>query len=137
MDTPYVVLGLVSLGSRCHSTSSIQATTGCRRSSSGTERGCPTLSGVRGTTRGSSRCEAIFKVENGSLLSEAATLEELEWVIDRQMLYYNQERRHSGLDYRAPMAYLEDQGIHPKVLVEIGPRSGSVSGAQVRLPTPS
>ena len=45
-------------------------------------------------------------MENGSLLSEAATLEELE-------------------------------GIHPKVLVEIGPRSGSVSGAQVRLPTPS
>jgi len=61
MDTPYVVLGLVSLGSRCHSTSSIQATTGCRRSSSGTERGCPTLSGVRGTTRGSSRCEAILR----------------------------------------------------------------------------
>jgi len=73
-----------------------------------------------------------FKVENGSLLSEAATLEELEWVIDRQMLYYNQERRHSGLGYRAPMAYLEDEGIHPKVLVEIGPRSGSVLGAQVR-----
>jgi hypothetical protein len=72
-----------------------------------------------------------FKVENGSLLSEAATLEEVEWVIDRQMAYYNRERRHSGLDYRAPLTYLEEQGIHPRVLVETGPPSGSVSGAQV------
>jgi len=72
-----------------------------------------------------------FKVENGSLLSEAATWEELEWVIERQMRYYNTKRRHSGLDYRAPVAYLKEEGIHPRVLVEIGPRSGSVLGAQV------
>jgi len=74
-----------------------------------------------------------FKVENGSLLSEAATLEELEWVIDRQMRYYNTERRHSRLDYRAPVAYLNEEGIHPRVLVETGPRSGSVLGAQIQL----
>jgi len=73
-----------------------------------------------------------FKVENGSLLSEAVTLEELEWVIDRQMRYYNTERKHSGLGYRAPVAYLEEQGIYPRFLVEIGPPSGSVSGTQVR-----
>lgn len=34
------------------------------------------------------------------------------------------------------MAYLENEGIHPKVLVEIGPRSGSVLGAQVRTAKP-
>ena len=73
-----------------------------------------------------------FKVENESLLSEAATLEELEWVIDRQMRYYNTERRHSGLGYRAPVVYLKEAGIHPRVLVETSPRSGSVLGTQVR-----
>jgi hypothetical protein len=57
-----------------------------------------------------------FKVENKSLLSEAATLEELEWVIDRQMAYSNRERRHSGLDYRVPLTYLEEAGIHPRLL---------------------
>ena len=68
---------------------------------------------------------------NRSLLSEAATLEELEWVIERQMTYYNEERRHSALGYRSPVEYLEEQGIRPGVLVETGSRSGSVSGAQV------
>ena len=70
-------------------------------------------------------------MENGWLLSEAATLEELEWVIDRQMRYYNTERRHSGLGYRAPVVYLKEVGIHPRVLVETGPPSGSVLGAQI------
>jgi transposase InsO family protein len=72
-----------------------------------------------------------FKVENGSLLSEAATLEELEWVIERQMRYYNTERRHSGVGYVPPVEYLRARGIHPRVLAETGPRSGSVLGAQV------
>ncbi len=71
-----------------------------------------------------------FKVENGSLLSEAGTLEELEWVIKRQMRYYNTKRRHSGVGYVPPVEYLRSQGIHPWALVETGPRSGSVSGAQ-------
>jgi len=47
-----------------------------------------------------------FKVENSSLFLEAATLEELEWVIENQVNYYNHERRHSRLDYRSPMEYL-------------------------------
>jgi len=47
------------------------------------------------------------------------------------MRYYNTERRHSGLDYRAPGEYLTAQGIHPRVVIETGPPSGSVSGAQV------
>jgi len=37
------------------------------------------------------------------------------------MRYYNTERRHSGLDYRAPVAYLKKEGIHPRVFVERGP----------------
>jgi hypothetical protein len=40
---------------------------------------------------------AHFKGENASLFLEAASLEELEWVIGRQMEYYNFERRHSSL----------------------------------------
>ena len=38
-----------------------------------------------------------FKVENGSLLSEAWTLEELERVIERQMRYYAAEELQGGL----------------------------------------
>ncbi|MBW1936492.1 MAG: transposase [Deltaproteobacteria bacterium] len=60
-----------------------------------------------------------FKGENVSLFLDAATLEELEWVIGRQMNYYNCERRHSSLDYR---------GIAPKTLAENGVRSGSAPG---------
>jgi len=72
-----------------------------------------------------------FKVENGSLLCEAASLEELEWVVERQMRYYNERRRHSGVGHMPPVEYLRRKGIHPRVLVETGPQSGSVSGAQV------
>jgi len=42
---------------------------------------------------------AHFKGENASLFLEASTLEELEWVIERQINYYNCERRHSRLAY--------------------------------------
>ena len=61
---------------------------------------------------------------------DAATLEELEWVIGRQMGYYNNERRHSRLEYRSPVGYLTSVGFIPKTLAEIGLESGSVSGAQ-------
>ena len=71
-----------------------------------------------------------FKGENASLFFEAATLEELEWVIGRQMDYYNNERRHSSLGYRSPMEYLTSEVILLKTLAEIGLASGSVSGAQ-------
>ncbi len=57
----------------------------------------------------------------------------MEWVIDRQMIYYNTERRHSGVGYRAPVVYLNEAGIHPRVLAETGPPGGSVLGAQVPL----
>jgi len=73
---------------------------------------------------------AHFKGENVSLFLEAATFEELEWVIGRQMGYYNNERRHSRLEYRSPMEYLTSEGFIPKRLAKIGRESGSVSGAQ-------
>lgn len=76
---------------------------------------------------------AHFKGENALLFLEAASLEELEWVIGQQMDYYNNERRHSSLGYRSPMEYLVSEGFIPKTLVENGRESGSVSGAQVRI----
>jgi len=73
---------------------------------------------------------AHFKGENVSLFLDAATLEELEWVIRRQMKYYNCERRHSRLGYQSPMEYLVNEGFVFKTLAENGCESGSVSGAQ-------
>ena len=46
-----------------------------------------------------------FKEENNSLFLDAATFEELELLIARQMRYYNFERRHSRLDYQSPIGY--------------------------------
>ena len=48
---------------------------------------------------------AHFKGENASLFLDAASLEELEWVIGRQINYAGCERRHSRLDHRSPMEY--------------------------------
>lgn len=76
---------------------------------------------------------AHFKGENVSLFLDAATLEELEWVIGRQMDYYNCERRHSSLDYRSPMEYLVNIGFIPETVAENGGgKSGSATGAQGR-----
>ena len=54
-----------------------------------------------------------FKVENGSLIVDAQTLDELIVVIDRAMWYYNTKRRHSSLDYQAPLQFLKIEGIAP------------------------
>jgi putative transposase len=75
---------------------------------------------------------AHFKGENASLFLETASLEELEWVIGRQMEYYNFERRHSSLGYRSPVEYLVSEGFIPESLAENWVKSGSASGAQVR-----
>ena len=60
-----------------------------------------------------------------SLFLDAATLEELEWVIGRQINYAGCERRHSSLDYRLPMEYLISAEFIPETLVESGVKSGS------------
>lgn len=57
-----------------------------------------------------------FKCENQSLLSEAETLPEVMEIVDRQMIYYNTQRRHSRLAYRSPLEYLHQEGILPNCL---------------------
>ena len=47
-----------------------------------------------------------FKAENHSLLWEAEDLSALRQVVAARMAYYNEERRHSSLDYLAPLTYL-------------------------------
>lgn len=47
-----------------------------------------------------------FKVENRSLLVDAANLAELERVVGQRIAYYNHRRRHSALGNLAPLAYL-------------------------------
>jgi hypothetical protein len=51
-------------------------------------------------------------------------LEELRWVIGRQMDYAGYEHRHSRLGYRSPMEYFPGEGIIAKVLVDRGVKSG-------------
>jgi transposase InsO family protein len=41
------------------------------------------------------------------LFLDAQTLAELAGVVEERMHYYNTQRRHSALDYLAPLAYLE------------------------------
>jgi putative transposase len=48
-----------------------------------------------------------FKTENRSLLLDAQTLDELIALVAGRMDYYNGERRHSTIGYRAPLAYIE------------------------------
>jgi putative transposase len=54
---------------------------------------------------------ARFKHENQSLLLDARTLDELQTVVEQQVQYYNRERRHSGLGYQPPLAYLHTEGF--------------------------
>ncbi len=54
-----------------------------------------------------------FKTENRSLLLDAQTLADLASVVDIRMRYYNWERRHSQLGYRAPMIYADEQQSQP------------------------
>jgi putative transposase len=43
-----------------------------------------------------------FETENGELILEAETLEEVRTIVSEQLEYYNRRRRHSALGYRAP-----------------------------------
>lgn len=43
-----------------------------------------------------------FETENGELILEAETLEEVRKIVEEQLEYYNHKRRHSALDYRRP-----------------------------------
>jgi len=57
---------------------------------------------------------ARFKQENASLITEAGSLSDLCEVVNRQMRYYNRERRHSGVGNRPPLAYLESEDLRPR-----------------------
>jgi transposase InsO family protein len=48
-----------------------------------------------------------FKEESHSLFLDAQSLAELTAVVDERMRYYNTERRHSAIDYLAPLTYIE------------------------------
>lgn len=54
-----------------------------------------------------------FKDENASKIITAQTASELEQVIDEGFRYYNEDRRHSGLDYLQPIEYYKQEGILP------------------------
>jgi putative transposase len=50
-----------------------------------------------------------FKGENQTLFWECETLAELIRVVDEQMKYYNQHRRHSSIGNQAPLTYLKQK----------------------------
>ena len=47
-----------------------------------------------------------FKTENADLLLACETLAEIETVVADRLVYYNEARRHSSLDYKRPMEVL-------------------------------
>ena len=47
-----------------------------------------------------------FKTENADLLLGCETLAEVTSVVDDRLVYYNEARRHSWLDYKRPMEVL-------------------------------
>lgn len=49
-----------------------------------------------------------FKVENGSLFSDASSLSELTAVVTGRIEYYNRVRRHSSLGDRPPLTIIEN-----------------------------
>ena len=57
-----------------------------------------------------------FETENGELILEAKTLEEVERIVAQQLDYYNRKRRHSALNYRRPyevvLAARDGEDIH-------------------------
>lgn len=50
-----------------------------------------------------------LKVENRSLFHEAESLEELTEIVEDRLVYYNERRRHSELQYQPPIEWLEQQ----------------------------
>jgi len=48
-----------------------------------------------------------IKTELGSLITEAQTLDEVKSIMDQHMRYYNSQRRHSSIDYQAPVTHLK------------------------------
>jgi transposase InsO family protein len=49
-----------------------------------------------------------LKVEWEDVFIYARSLEELQELVDRAIAYYNDERYHSSLEYRTPLAFVND-----------------------------
>jgi len=56
-----------------------------------------------------------FKTENRSLFYDAMNIWELRRVIGQQIDYYNRKRRHSTLGYMAPIDYIIQEAILPRL----------------------
>ena len=54
-----------------------------------------------------------FKTENQGLLLDCETLDELTGVVAARIEYYNRDRRHSTIGYRAPLSYAEITRAQP------------------------
>lgn len=66
--------------------------------------------------KGNPEMEAFFsrfKTENRGLLLDCETLNELTGVVGARIEYYNRDRRHSTIGYRAPLSYAEITRAQP------------------------
>ncbi len=70
-----------------------------------------TLDGCRGNTE-MEAFNSRFKIENRSLLLDAADVVALARLVRRRIMYYNHRRRHSALQNQTPMGFL--QGLRPR-----------------------
>ena len=78
--------------------------------------------GARGNTRMES-FHSSLKREGKDLFLEAKNIWELKRIVEERIEYYNQDRRHSALDYKSPINYLKREKILPeetKSLAQIG-----------------
>ncbi len=79
--------------------------------------------GARGNTLMES-FHSSLKRENKDLFLEAKNIWELKRIVKERIEYYNQDRRHSALDYKSPINYLKREKILPenmKSLAQISP----------------
>jgi len=56
---------------------------------------------------------------DGSLFHEARSVWELRRIVNERIVYQNTERRHSTLGNRAPVDYINDEEILPRLLVAL------------------
>lgn len=60
-----------------------------------------------------------FKGENGSLFFDAANIWGLARAISVQVDYYNARRRHSALEYLAPLTYINQEVSLPEPILDL------------------
>ena len=65
-----------------------------------------------------------FKTENNDLLLEVNNIWELRRVVTERMNYYNAKRRHSALNYQAPLTYIHREEILSEEALELVKISG-------------